>query len=157
MSLAQLTRFVQSNPLDVEDEVVSESFDFGSSVVLHRFLYDHWDMVKQKILAQGRRSWQSSSVNAEPELRPTQQPTSLNQLANLIPSLGTPQIDVSWNNPHISANAPYAYSRFHEFMFKNARRNAETIMSSRAIYDGGKSKVKNSTSFKRSSDLTAAG
>ena len=124
----------------IEDERLPESFDFGSCVVLHRFLFDHWDDVRQKLFTRERRSWQGSSIHSDVDAPSMQQP-ALNQLSELIPSLGTPQLDISWNSPQISANTPHAYSRFQEFMFRNVRTNAETIASSRAIYDGGQSRV----------------
>ena len=131
----------QSHAPVIEDDSLPESFDFGSCVVLHRCLFDHWDDVRQKILARERRSWQGSSTTSDSDGPSTQQTTPLNQLVELIPSLGPPQLDISWNSPQISANTPHAYARFQEFMFRSIRRNAETIASSRAIYDGGQSRV----------------
>lgn len=137
-----LTLACQAHFPDVEDEPNSESFDFGSCVVLHRFLFDHWDVVRQKLFALERRSWQGSVADSDIEIAYNQKSTSLNQLSELIPSLGAPQIEISWNSPQPSANTPHAYSRFQEFMFKNVRKHGENIASLRAVYDGGHSRVR---------------
>lgn len=50
-------------------------------------------------------------------------------------------MDVSWNRPAISQNTPPSYSRFQHFMLRNAGRSSEAVVSSRAVYDGGESKV----------------
>jgi neurofibromin 1 len=50
-------------------------------------------------------------------------------------------MDVSWNRPAISSNSPPSYSRFQHFMLRNAGRNTESLVSTRAVYDGGESKV----------------
>lgn len=65
----------------------------------------------------------------------------LEPLRALITNLGPPPLSVTWNRPQIGANSPPAYSRFQHFMFRNAFRSAESYMTSRAVYDGGESKV----------------
>lgn len=52
-------------------------------------------------------------------------------------------MDVSWNRPAISHNTPPSYSRFQHFMLRNAGRSSEAVVSNRAVYDGGESKVDN--------------
>jgi neurofibromin 1 len=103
--------------------------------VLHRFLYDHWDHVRQKIMAQERRDY----VRSPNELVRVRSPV-LEPLRSLITNLGPPPLAVSWNRPSIGSNSPPAYSRFQHFMFRNAFRSAESFMTGRAVYDGGESK-----------------
>lgn len=66
--------------------------------------------------------------------------SSLEQINELVSTLGPPPQDVSWTVPQISANIPPAYSRFQHFMLKNAGKNVQSIISARAVYDGGESK-----------------
>jgi neurofibromin 1 len=113
-----------------------ETFDFGSCVSLHRFLYDHWDQVRQKLMSQERRDY----VRSPGELHRGRSPV-LEPLRSLITNLGPPPLAVTWNRPQISANSPPAYSRFQQFMLRNAFRGTESFMTSRAVYDGGESKV----------------
>lgn len=116
--------------------VETESFDFGSCVALHRFLYDHWDHVRQKIVLRERKN----AVRSITEITNGQVPI-LEALRKLITNLGPPPMDVSWNRPAISSNSPPSYSRFQHFMLRNAGRNTESLASTRAVYDGGESKV----------------
>lgn len=118
----------------VEPTADSESFDFGSCVALHRFLYDHWDHVRQKIVLRERKGSRSLV-----EISKGQIPI-LESLRKLITNLGPPPMDVSWNRPAISSNSPPSYSRFQHFMLRNAGRNTESLVSTRAVYDGGESK-----------------
>lgn len=114
----------------------TESFDFGSCVALHRFLYDHWDQVRQRLASQERRDF----VRAPGEVARTRSPV-LEPLRNLISHLGPPSLAVTWNRPLISSNSPPAYSRFQNFMLRNAFRSTESFVTTRAVYDGGESKV----------------
>ena len=120
----------------IEPAVETESFDFGSCVALHRFLYDHWDHVRQKIVLRERKV----AVRSLVEISNGQIPI-LESLRKLITNLGPPPMDVSWNRPTISSNSPPSYSRFQNFMLRNAGRNTESLVSTRAVYDGGESKV----------------
>lgn len=120
----------------VEPAVETESFDFGSCVALHRFLYDHWDHVRQKIVLRERKGAVRSLVEISKDQTPI-----LESLRKLITNLGPPPMDVSWNRPTISSNSPPSYSRFQHFMLRNAGRNTESLVSTRAVYDGGESKV----------------
>lgn len=120
-----------------EQVIDSESFDFGSCVALHRFLYDHWESVRQKLAASDRKISLTSLTRTADDASPV-----LSTLRGLISTLGPPPMDVSWNRPAISGNSPPAYSRFQHFMLRNAGRAIETIVSSRAIYEGGESKVR---------------
>ena len=114
----------------------SESFDFGSCVALHRFLYDHWDHVRQKLVLRERQLSLRSPIDGSRSHTPV-----LDALRKLISNLGPPPMDVSWNRPAISQNTPPSYSRFQHFMLRNAGRSSESMISSRAVYDGGESKV----------------
>lgn len=123
--------------MDVDEPVIeSESFDFGSCVALHRFLYDYWDHVRQKLVLRERRG---SALTAF-EISNGEIPI-LEALRKLISNLGPPPMDISWNRPSISFNIPPSYSRFQHFMLRNAGRNTDSLVSSRAVYDGGESKV----------------
>ena len=119
-----------------EPTAETESFDFGSCVGLHRFLYDHWDHVRQKIVLRERKG----AVRSLGDISKGQIPM-MESLRKLITNLGPPPMDVSWNRPTISSNSPPSYSRFQNFMLRNAGRNTESLASNRAVYDGGESKV----------------
>lgn len=129
-------REISVAPEKTESPNTSESFDFGSCVALHRFLYDHWDQVRQRLASQERRDF----VRSPAELVRTRSPV-LEPLRNLITHLGPPALAVTWNRPQISANSPPAYSRFQNFMLRNAFRSTESFVTARAVYDGGESKV----------------
>ncbi|KAI0121575.1 GTPase [Hypoxylon sp. NC0597] len=113
----------------------SETFEFGSCVALHRFLYDHWDHVRQRLMSQERRD----HVRSPNELARGRSPV-LEPLRALITNLGPPPLAVTWNRPQISANSPLSYSRFQHFMLRNAFRSTDSFLTSRAIYDGGESR-----------------
>ena len=119
-----------------------ESFDFGSCVALHRFLYDHWDHVRQRLVSQERRDFVRSPAEVSRGRSPVLEP-----LRNLITNLGPPPLAVTWNRPQISANSPPAYSRFQNFMLRNAFRSTESFVTARAVYDGGESKVRHQERF----------
>lgn len=124
-------------PPSVSEQITeTESFDFGSCVALHRFLYDHWDHVRQKLVLRERKGSTRSPV----EISKGQIPI-LEALRKLITNLGPPPMNISWNRPTISLNSPPSYSRFQHFMLQNAGRSTESIVSTRAVYDGGESKV----------------
>ncbi|KAK3683544.1 hypothetical protein B0T22DRAFT_468139 [Podospora appendiculata] len=112
-----------------------ESFDFGSCVALHRFLYDHWDHVRQRLVSQERRDFVRSPAESIRGRSPVLEP-----LKSLIMNLGPPPLAVTWNRPQISANTPPSYSRFQNFMLRNAFRSTESFLTARAVYDGGESK-----------------
>ena len=99
-------------------------------------MYDHWDHVRQKIVLRERKG----AVRSLVEITKGQIPI-LDALRKLITNLGPPPMDVSWNRPAISSNSPPSYSRFQHFMLRNAGRNTESLVSTRAVYDGGESKV----------------
>ena len=115
----------------------TENFDFGSCVALHRFLYDHWDHVRLKLMTRERGGPMHSPLETGQGRLPI-----LEALRNLIMNLGPPPMDISWNRPLISANSPPSYSHFQHFMLRNAGRSAESVISTRAVYDGGESKVR---------------
>ncbi|KAH8677702.1 GTPase-activator protein for ras-like GTPase [Xylariales sp. PMI_506] len=126
---------VPPNHLDIAP-IEAEAHDFGSCVALHRFLYDHWDQVRQKLMSQERRDYvRSPAADLVRGRSPILEP-----LRALIANLGPPPLAVTWNRPQISINTPPAYSRFQHFMLRNAFRATESFVSSRAVYDGGESK-----------------
>ncbi|KAI9815632.1 MAG: Ras GTPase activating protein ira2 [Thelocarpon impressellum] len=133
-------RVISAPVTGVETEPALESFDFGSCVALHRFLFDHWDAVRQKILVRERRSWKETAPSAEPAPSQLTRTSPADALGSLVAHLGAPSLDISWNRPQISTNMPPTYSRFQNFMLKNAGRNSESVTSARAVYDGGQSK-----------------
>ncbi|TVY93314.1 Neurofibromin [Lachnellula willkommii] len=138
-NIYRVTAFLReiSVPPDVVDPAIdSESFDFGSCVALHRFLYDHWDHVRQKIVFREKKGAFITTLDVG-----TGQIPILDSLRKLISNLGPPPMDVSWNRPATSQNTPPLYSRFQHFMLRNAGRNTESLASTRAIYDGGESKI----------------
>jgi neurofibromin 1 len=139
-------REISVSPEKTDPPSTNESFDFGSCVALHRFLYDHWDQVRQRLASQERRDF----VRTPAEISRMRSPV-LEPLRNLISHLGPPALAVTWNRPLISANSPPAYSRFQNFMLRNAFRSTESFVTARAVYDGGESKV----SPKRSSKILA--
>ncbi|KAI8630826.1 GTPase [Xylariaceae sp. FL1651] len=138
-NIYKVTTFLReiSVPPDVLDTSKSEleSFDFGSCVVLHRFLYEHWDNVRQRLMSQERRD----HIRSPNELSRGRLPV-LEQLRALITTLGPPSLAVTWNRPQISANSFTTYSRFQHFMLRNAFRDTGSYIASRTIYDGGETK-----------------
>ncbi|KAI1644280.1 uncharacterized protein F4817DRAFT_225030 [Daldinia loculata] len=112
-----------------------ETYEFGSCVALHRFLYDHWDHVRQRLMSQERRE----HVRSPNELVRGRTPV-LEPLRALVTNLGPPPLAVTWNRPQISSNTPLSYSRFQHFMLRNAFRGTDSFATSRAIYDGGESR-----------------
>ena len=128
-------REISVAPGFVETRASQELFDFGSCVALHRFLYDHWDHVRQTLVSRERKEY----VRSPGELARGRSPT-LEPLRNLIANLGPPPLAVSWNRPSISSNTPPLYSRFQNFMLRNAFKGTESFLTARAVYDGGESK-----------------
>ncbi|KAM0349272.1 hypothetical protein ACHAPU_003681 [Fusarium lateritium] len=124
---------VPPNQLEVQENM--ESFDFGSCVALHRFLYDHWDHVRQTLISRERKDYGKISGDVVRGRSPALEP-----LRNLIANLGPPPLAVSWNRPQVSSNSPPLYSRFQNFMLRNAFRSTESFLTARAVYDGGESK-----------------
>ncbi|GAP90127.1 putative GTPase-activator protein for Ras-like [Rosellinia necatrix] len=112
-----------------------ESSDFGSCVILHRFLYEHWDIVRQNLMTQERKE----QIRTPNELARARAP-ALELLPALVTTLGPPSLAITWNRPQISANYFTTYSRFQDFMLRNAFRDTGSFMASRAIYDGGETK-----------------
>ncbi|QUC20790.1 uncharacterized protein UV8b_05031 [Ustilaginoidea virens] len=112
----------------------SDAFDFSSSVTLHRFLYDHWDYLRQTLIAQEKGEFLRISGESSRGILPFLEPLRI-----LITNLGPPPLAISWNRPQISRNSPILYSRFQNFMLHNAFRSAESF-TSRAVYGGGASK-----------------
>lgn len=130
-------RKISVAPERIEGSPKSDATDFGASVSLHRFLYDHWDHVRQRLASQERRD----HVRSPGEGPRTRSPV-LEPLRNLITNLGPPPLAVTWNRPQITLNNPPAYSRFQNFMLRNAFRSSESFVTARAVYDGGESKVR---------------
>ncbi|KAI0871616.1 GTPase [Hypoxylon argillaceum] len=112
-----------------------ESSDFGSCVILHRFLYEHRDNVRQRLMSQQRRE----QIRTPSELSRSRAP-ALDILPALVTTLGPPSLAITWNRPQISANYFTTYSRFQHFMLRNAFRDTGSFVASRAIYDGGETK-----------------
>ncbi|KAI1110131.1 GTPase [Nemania sp. NC0429] len=112
-----------------------ESCDFGSCVILHRFLYEHRDTVRQRLLSQQRRE----QIRTPGEL-PRGCVPALDILSTLVTTLGPPSLAITWNRPQISTNYFTTYSRFQHFMLRNAFRDTGSYVTSRAIYDGGETK-----------------
>ncbi|AEO71616.1 uncharacterized protein THITE_2124231 [Thermothielavioides terrestris NRRL 8126] len=137
-NIYKVTTFLRESSVPttaVEQPVKGESFDFGSCVALHRFLYEHWDHVRQRLASKERRDFVRSPAESTRSRSPVLEP-----LRNLIMNLGPPPLAVTWNRPQISANTPPLYSRFQDFMLRNAFRSTESFLTARAVYDGGESK-----------------
>ncbi|PNH54630.1 hypothetical protein VD0003_g2884 [Verticillium dahliae] len=128
-------REISVPPDSLDHESSIESFDFGSCVALHRFLYDHWDHIRQKLVGHERRDY----VRSPAEISRVRSPV-LEPLRNLITNLGPPPLAVTWNRPQVSTNTPPSYSMFQDFMLRNAFRGTESFLTARAVYDGGESK-----------------
>ncbi|KAI9839685.1 MAG: Ras GTPase activating protein ira2 [Sclerophora amabilis] len=141
-NIYQVTAFLRTiaAPLKRTDqEPTTEASDFGSSVVLHRFLYHHWDSVKRKILIHQRGLSDKSPPRFGLDLNSTEQHASISELEGILPTLGPPPSEISWTRPSIFKNSPPKYARFQQFMFKNATRNTELALATQAVYDGGHS------------------
>jgi neurofibromin 1 len=142
-NIYQVTTFlrkISAPPSIDEPSALPDSFDYGSTVALHRFLYDHWETVRQKLIVQDRRARKGTAANSTESGTTIKRATSLLSFNELVPILGPPPTDISWSKPQISSNIAPAFSRFQQFMLKNAGRNTESIISARALYDGGESK-----------------
>ncbi|KAI2626815.1 GTPase [Xylaria nigripes] len=111
-----------------------ESFDFGSCVVLHRFLYEQWDNVRRRLIQERKEQ-----IRTPNELTRSRPPVH-EPLRILINTLGPPSLAITWNRPQVSANLFTTYSRFQHFMLRNAFRDSSSYMGNRIIYDGGETK-----------------
>ncbi|KAK4144136.1 uncharacterized protein C8A04DRAFT_11820 [Dichotomopilus funicola] len=129
-------REISIPPPPFETPPAAESFEFGSCVALHRFLYEHWDLVRQRLVAREKKEFVRSPAEST---RSSRSPV-LEPLRNLIMNLGPPPLAVTWNRPQIPANSPPSYSRFQDFMLRNAFRGTESFLTARAVYDAGESK-----------------
>ncbi|PHH85358.1 hypothetical protein CDD83_544 [Cordyceps sp. RAO-2017] len=109
--------------------------DFGSCVSIHRFLHDHWAQIYQNLALQGKKPYIPSTADATRGI-----PLVFESLQNLVTRLGPPPFAISWNRPHIPSNPPPLYTRFQNFMLRNASKGCESFLTSRAVYDGGESK-----------------
>lgn len=128
-------RKISVAPESMEKSVASDAVDFGASVALHRFVYDHWEQLRQRLATHKQRDHVRS-----PGERPRSRTPTMDTLKNLITNLGPPPLAVTWNKPQVTLNSPPAYSRFQNFMLRNAYRSTESYIAARAIYDGGESK-----------------
>lgn len=132
-------RTISNPPQHDEEPAPPESFDFGSSVALHRFLYDHWETVRHKLIfeekARLQRPEQSFTDAPQSELQ-----QSITKFSALISTLGSPPLDISLGRPQIAGNIQPAYSRYQHFMLRNSGRSVESILSARIVYDGGETK-----------------
>ncbi|KFA64319.1 hypothetical protein S40285_02937, partial [Stachybotrys chlorohalonatus IBT 40285] len=128
-------REISVPPVGLEQRASSEQFDFGSCVALHRFLYDHWDHVRQTLVSRERREYARSPGDLTRGRSPVLEP-----LRNLITNLGPPPLAVSWNRPQISSNIPPLYSRFQNFMLHNAFKNTDSFLPGLVVYDGSETK-----------------
>lgn len=122
-------------PDDLPTSVSRETFDFGSCVSFHRFLYDHWDHLQQTLTSRERRDYIRSPDSFVRSRSPVLEP-----LRSLIANLGPSPLAISWNRPQISTNGPPLYARFQNFMLKNAFKSTESFLASQAVYDGGETK-----------------
>lgn len=127
----------QVPPEHLESRGNSKLLDFGSCVSLHRFLYDHWDHIRQTLACRERKEY---VVRSPAEYARGTPPVS-EPLLDLVGKLGPLPLAISWNRPQISCNSPPLYSRFQNFMLRNAFKSSESFLTSRALYDGGESKV----------------
>ncbi|KAG5931494.1 hypothetical protein E4U60_006050, partial [Claviceps pazoutovae] len=134
-SVASDRRYQVPLQQDVETPTKPDTIDFGSCISLHRFFYEHWDHLRQTLVSLEKKEHRVSGELA----RST--PPSLEPLRRLITNLGPPPLAISWNRPQISFNSPPLYSRFQNFMLRNASRSGESFLTSRAVYDGGESKA----------------
>ncbi|PFH55905.1 hypothetical protein XA68_17426 [Ophiocordyceps unilateralis] len=128
-------REIAAPPDDLEGVANPKICDFGSCVVLHRFLYDHWDPICQSLTC-----WDSHVGARSPAEMARSTPSVSKPLQTLISKLGPPPLTISWNRPQIAASPPPIYTRFQNFMLRTALKSPESFMTSRAVYDGGESK-----------------
>lgn len=126
----------QVPPASIDIAATKETTDFGSCVSFHRFLYDHWDHLRQTLVARERREYLRLQDSSPRSYSPVLEP-----LRNLITNLGPPPLAISWNRPQIALNGPTLYSRFQNFMLRNAFRSTESFLTSRTIFDGGVTQV----------------
>ncbi|KAF8455245.1 hypothetical protein BDZ91DRAFT_746797 [Kalaharituber pfeilii] len=139
-NIYQVTAFLREiscAPEGVEKPPEQEGFDFGSSVALHRFFFENWETVRQKLIYKEKaRRVHLEGHNRNPD---NNFMSVMATLSALIPTLGTPPLDIALGRPNISTAQP-AYSRYQGFMLRNSYRSVESILSGRMVYDGGEAK-----------------
>ncbi|RPA92835.1 hypothetical protein L873DRAFT_1708250 [Choiromyces venosus 120613-1] len=134
-------REISSLPKKQEPVLAQESFDFGSSVALHRFLYDHWETVRQKLIFQEKHKARlNGEKNFSADGGPSNLQLSITKFSALIGTLGAPPLDISLGRPTLTGNIQPAYSRYQHFMLRNSGRSVESILAARIVYDGGETK-----------------
>ncbi|EWC46134.1 hypothetical protein DRE_04708 [Drechslerella stenobrocha 248] len=141
-NIYRVTQFLRdiSNPIAIPDQAAAvEVFDFGSCIALHRFMYDHWEVVRQRLL-HPRIMSPSALNNVVPKYTPNDLKEPIAEFSALIPTLGAPPLDFSWTRPQLQATLQPSYSQFQRFMLRNSGRSVEPITSARIVYDGGESK-----------------
>ncbi|KAF3935966.1 Neurofibromin [Dactylella cylindrospora] len=141
-NIYRVTTFLRdiSNPTQTSEQPAPvEVFDFGSCIALHRFMYDHWEVVRQKLLHQ-RITSPAIPSNVSPKYTVNDLKTPVAEFSALIPTLGAPPLDFSWTRPQVQATAQPSYYRFQQFMLRHSGRSVEPITSARIVYDGGESK-----------------
>ncbi|MBE3043263.1 hypothetical protein IMZ48_11970 [Candidatus Bathyarchaeota archaeon] len=92
--------------------------------------------MRQRLATEERRVYVRS-----PGEMPRGKSPALEPLRNLVGILGPPPLAVTWNKPALARSPLPVYSRFQDFMLRNAFRGTESFLTSRAVYDGGESKV----------------
>lgn len=133
-NIYRVTAFLReiSIPPKLDNPVVETAvFDFGACVAMHRFLYDNWDQVLQRLTSHHQKGFNQTFDAGL---------TEKEDLRRLIGNIGPPSMNISWNRPLISLNNPPTYSRFQQFMLEHAGKSAESDITTRAVYDGGESK-----------------
>ncbi|KAK6527837.1 Ras GTPase activating protein ira2 [Orbilia ellipsospora] len=141
-NIYRVTSFLRdiSSPIPIPDQAAAvEVFDFGSCIALHRFMYDHWEVVRQKLL-HPRLTNPSIPNNVAPKYTANDLKAPVAEFSALIPTLGAPPLDFSWTRPQLQATIQPSYYRFQQFMLRNSGRSVEPITSARIVYDGGESK-----------------
>ncbi|KAF3210891.1 Ras GTPase activating protein ira2 [Orbilia oligospora] len=142
LNIYRVTTFLRdiSSPISIPDQAAAvEVFDFGSCIALHRFMYDHWEVVRQKLL-HPRITSPVAQNSATPKYTANDLKAPVAEFSALIPTLGAPPLDFSWTRPQLQATIQPSYYRFQQFMLRNSGRSVEPITSARIVYDGGESK-----------------
>ncbi|KAK6355415.1 Ras GTPase activating protein ira2 [Orbilia brochopaga] len=141
-NIYRVTQFLRdiSSPIAIPDQAAAvEVFDFGSCIALHRFMYDHWEVVRQRLL-HPRITSPGFPNSVAPKYTANDLKEPIAEFSALIPTLGAPPLDFSWTRPQLQATIQPSYYRFQQFMLRNSGRSVEPITSARIVYDGGESK-----------------
>ncbi|TGZ81752.1 hypothetical protein EX30DRAFT_254963 [Ascodesmis nigricans] len=141
----QFLRDISVPPKKSQEKMPLETFDFGSRVALHRFLFDHWETIRHKLLFEEKAKLQlqvseilnGAVMKSSAELPTLEIEQSIKEFSSIVHSLGQPPLDISLGPLQMGVAITPAYSRYQQFMLKHSGRSIEDILAKRIVYEGG--------------------